>query len=115
MFNLISSAVAQEAGAAAQQPNALMSFVPFVLIFVVFYFLMIRPQKKKMDEQNSFLNNLQKGAEVYTASGIIGTVYGLTDKVVTLDVGEGTKIKVLKAQIVGLAQKLFETKEEKKK
>lgn len=106
---LISDVQAQEAAAA--QPNVLMQFAPFIAIFAIFYFLMIRPQKKKMMEEQNLLNSLNKGDEIYTKSGIIGTIVGLTEKVVTLEVSQGVKMKVLRSQIAGLAQKLFEKNE----
>lgn len=115
-----SSAVAQEAtqaaaGAApATQPSPLMQFLPFILIFVIFYFLMIRPQKKKMQDEQKLLNALQKGDEVYTKSGIIGTIIGLTDSVATLDLGENSKMKILRGSIAGKADSLFKKPEEKK-
>ncbi|MCO4795120.1 MAG: preprotein translocase subunit YajC [Bacteriovoracaceae bacterium] len=108
----ISSANAQDA--AAGQPGGFASFIPFVLIFGIFYFLMIRPQKKRIDEENAMLATIGKGDEIFTKSGILGTIVGMTDKVITLEVGEGVKFKVLKSQIGGMAKKIFETKEEKK-
>ena len=116
MFNFISSAVAQDAvKTTANQPNAFASFLPFIMVIVVFYFLVIRPQKKKLEQEQAFLNKLDKGAEVYTKNGILGTITGLTDKIVTLEVSEGVKIKMLRSQIGGLAQKLFESVEDNKK
>lgn len=100
--------VASATQAAAQQPSPLASLVPFALIFVVFYFLLIRPQKKRMQEEQTLLGSLGKGDEVYTKSGLIGIIAGLTDKVVTLEVSDGVKVKVLRGQIGGLYQKLFE-------
>lgn len=116
MFSLfLSSAYAQTAaGGAGGQPNPLASFLPFVIIFFIFYFLMIRPQKKRMMEEENMLKALNKGDEIYTKSGLIGTITGLTDKVATLEVSDGVKLKVLRSQIAGLAAKLFEVKEEKK-
>ncbi|GAB4409804.1 MAG: preprotein translocase subunit YajC [Bacteriovoracaceae bacterium] len=116
MFSLfLSSAYAQTAsGGAGGQPNPLASFLPFVIIFFIFYFLMIRPQKKRLMEEENMLKALNKGDEIYTKSGLIGTITGLTEKVVTLEVADGVKLKVLRGQIAGLAAKLFETKEEKK-
>ncbi|OFZ52031.1 MAG: preprotein translocase subunit YajC [Bdellovibrionales bacterium RIFOXYB1_FULL_37_110] len=111
----VSNVFAQASTQNANQPNPIISFLPFILIFVIFYFLMIRPQKKKMQEESSMINALSKGDEIYTKSGIIGTIYGLTDKIVTLEVSEGVKLKVLKNQIGGSAKKLFEKKEETKK
>lgn len=105
---IVSSAQAQEATTGAQTPNPIMSFLPFIVIFLIFYFLMIKPQKKKMEEEQSMINSIAKGDEIYTKSGIIGTITGITDKIITLEVSEGVKMKVVKGQIGGLAKKLFE-------
>jgi preprotein translocase subunit YajC len=116
MFNLlISNTYAQTAAAAGQQPNGIMQFLPFVIIFAIFYFMMIRPQKKKMDQEQNMIAALKKGDEVYTKSGILGAITGLTDKIITLEIAEGVKIKVLKHQVAGLSKPLFEKKEEAKK
>jgi preprotein translocase subunit YajC len=74
---------------------------------------MIRPQKKRLDEENAMLAALGKGDEIYTKAGILGTVVGMTDKVITLEVAEGVKFKVLRSQIGGLAKKIFEAAENK--
>lgn len=117
MFNwIISSAAAQEAASAtgkAAQPGGFMAMAPFVLIFVVFYFLMIRPQQKKLKKEQEQVNALAKGDEVYTKSGLIGTVTGLTEKVMTLEVSEGVKIKVLRQSLGGNAKTILEDKKEK--
>lgn len=106
MFDfLISSAHAQAATPSAQSP--FVSFIPFVLIFLVMYFLMIRPQKKRMQEEQSFLSKLTHGDEVYTKSGILGKVTGIADKVVTLELEGGTRMKVLKSHIGGPSAPLF--------
>lgn len=106
MFDLlISTAHAQNAGQPGQP--AWVSFVPFVLIFLVMYFLMIRPQKKRMEEEQSFINKLSHGDEVYTKSGILGKITGIADKVVTLELEGGTKMKVLKSHIGGSASAIF--------
>jgi len=108
MLNLFfSSAFAQEVAAKPQQPNIIMQFVPFVLIFAVFYFLMIRPQKKRLDEEKKMLTTLGKGDEVYTKSGIIGVISGLTDDIVTLEIADGVKMKMLRGQIGGLSKSIF--------
>ena len=84
---MITTAYAQEASTGTKaQPNPIMGFLPFILVFAVFYFLMIRPQKKRMVREKNFLSSLKRGDEVYTKSGIIGTVRGLTEKVVDLEV-----------------------------
>ncbi len=91
--------------------NPMMQMLPIVLIFLIFYFLMIRPQKKQMDEEKELLENLQKDVEVFTKSGMLGTVVGITDKIITLEVSKDVKVKVLKSQIGGYSSKLFEKKE----
>ncbi len=106
------SAFAQDVAAGTPQ-NTFMSFVPLVAIFLVFYFLMIRPQKKKMVEEKNFLDNLKKGDEVYTKSGVLGVVYGIADKVVTLEINEQTKIKILKTAIAGSQKELFNPEPQK--
>ena len=102
---MVSNAYAQSTS--TPQPNPIMSFVPFVLIFVVFYFLMIRPQKKRMEQEKGFLAGLKKGDNVYTKSGVIGAIVGLTEKVVDLEVAQGVKLKVLRSQIADKTDKLF--------
>ena len=93
------TAFAQVTGAtpaAVPAQNPLMQFLPLVVVFVIFYFLMIRPQKKKFEQEQELLGKLAKGDEIYTKSGLIGTVYGITDTVVTVEVSDGVRFKVLK-------------------
>lgn len=116
MVNLLwSDAFAQAQGASVQQPAFWQSLMPIVIIFIIFYFLMIRPQKKKMDQEQAFLAGLNKGDEVYTKSGMIGTISGLTDRVVTLEVADGVRVKVLRGQIAGLMNTLLEEQNKNKK
>ena len=113
MFDfLMSDAMAQAATAGAKQ-NPVMQFVPLIMIGVIFYFLILRPQKKRMDQEQNFNKGLTKGDEVYTKSGIIGKITGLTDKVVTLEVSEGVKVKFVRAQVQGKADALFAKAETK--
>lgn len=94
---LISDAFAQTAPAAA--PGAEASFMPIVmmvLIFVVFYFLMIRPQVKRQKEHKAMVDGLNKGDEVVTAGGLVGKITELTDQYVTLQVAavDGRAVEV---------------------
>lgn len=108
MYSLLfSNAYAQ---AAPAQQNPIMSMLPLILVFVIFYFLMLRPQKKKMEQEKLYISGLQKGEEVYTKSGIIGKIYGITEKVVTLELEDGVKFKILKSHIGGSAKDIFATK-----
>jgi preprotein translocase subunit YajC len=83
--------------------NPIMSFLPLIVIFAIFYFLLIRPQQKKAKDHRSFLESLKRGDEVVTAGGLIGKVAGLTDKVVTLEIANNVKVKVTRTQIGGVA------------
>ncbi len=107
MSFLFANAHAQEATGTAASQAPMMNFIPFILVFFVFYFLMIRPQKKKLEQEKTFLGALKKGDEVYTKSGMIGTVVGLTDTVIDLEVAQGVKVKLLKGQVADFADKLF--------
>ncbi|HPS94179.1 MAG: preprotein translocase subunit YajC [Syntrophaceae bacterium] len=73
-----------------------MSIAPLILIFIVFYFLLIMPQQKKAKQHKQMLESIQKGDDVITSGGIHGKVVGITDQVLTIDVGEKMKIKVSK-------------------
>lgn len=73
------------------QPDPIMSFLPLIVIFVVFYFLIIRPQMKRSKEQKAMQEALQKGDEVVTASGQLGKVVKLSEQYITLDIGGGTQ------------------------
>lgn len=95
------AAFAQEA---AKKPSMLESVFPFIIIFAVFYFLIIRPQAKQRKKHASLLTQLKKGDQVITASGIYGTIEGLTEKFVTLEVDQGVKLKMLRSQVLGLAK-----------
>lgn len=98
----------------AAQPNFMEMMLPFVVIFAVFYFLIIRPQGKKQKEHQGFLTQLKRGDEVVTSSGILGTIDGLTDLYVTLEIANNVKIKVLRAQIAASAKNLNSNTTEKK-
>jgi preprotein translocase subunit YajC len=93
------TAATAAAPAASGQPSTLGMLLPFVLMFGVFYFLMIRPQQKKMKDHESLVTSLQKGEEVITNSGIFGKIHGIADKFITLEVDNNVRIKVLKNQI----------------
>lgn len=85
--------------AQAQAPGMMGMLFPFILMFAVVYFLMIRPQQKKMKEHQKMLTELQQGDEVLTASGILGKVSQLTDKVVTVEIAKNVEVKMLKNQV----------------
>jgi len=101
---LISNAYAQTP-AAAPFGGDLMAFLPMVLIFVVFYFLLIRPQQKKAKEHRTMLGALQKGDEVVTAGGMIGRVTKLSDQYATVEIAPGVETPVQRSAIAQLLPK----------
>ena len=82
------------------QQNPIMTFLPMILIIVVFYFFMIRPQMKKQKEVTAFRNSLAKGDKVVTTGGIYGKIIELKDNTVLLQVDDNVKIRVDKAALV---------------
>ncbi|MBF0494169.1 MAG: preprotein translocase subunit YajC [Candidatus Omnitrophica bacterium] len=95
-------AAADGAVATPQQPNPLISFLPIILIFLVFYFLLIRPQKKAQDDHGKMLKALQKNDEIVTSGGVLGTIVNIQDDIVTLRVDDNTRIKILKSSVAKL-------------
>jgi preprotein translocase subunit YajC len=81
---------------AQQAVNPLINFFPLILIFVIFYFLLIRPQKTKEKEHRKMLAGLNKNDEVVTSSGIHGTIVNVKDKTVILRIDENVKIEIEK-------------------
>ncbi len=76
------------------QSNALITFLPLLLVFVVFYFFMIRPQMRKQKEMTNYRSSLKKGDKVVTTGGIFGRVHEVKDNYVMMDVGGDFKLKV---------------------
>ena len=94
---IISPAFAQAAPAGGDA--GLMSFLPIILMFVLLYFLMIRPQMKRAKEQKAMIEALQKGDEVITAGGMVGKITKLTDQYVTVEVAPNTEIVLQRSAV----------------
>ena len=101
---LISPAYAQAAGA-SPQGDLLTTMLPMIAIFVVFYFLLIRPQQKKAKEARAMLAALEKGNEVVTAGGIVGRITRLSDQYVTVEIAPNTEITLQRHAISQLLPK----------
>jgi preprotein translocase subunit YajC len=105
---LISTAYAQGTGLSGLFDNqsALIQFLPLVLIFVVFYFLLIRPQQRKAKEHRVTLDALRRGDRVVTGGGIIGTVVRVdSPEEVVVDIAEGVRVRVVRSTITGVLAK----------
>lgn len=79
-----------------QAPNPILNLLPLALIFVIFYFMLIRPQKQKEKDHQKMLGNMAKNDEVVTASGIHGTIINVKEKTVILRIDENVKIELEK-------------------
>lgn len=104
----ISSAFAQSAPAAAaggDLQSTLMSMLPLVLMFVVLYFVMIRPQMKKQKEHKSMIDALAKGDEVVTMGGLLGKVSKLGDSHISLEVSNGVEVQLQRSAVVQVLPK----------
>jgi len=104
---LISAAYAQTTGIGIlDNQGALIQFLPIVLIFVVFYFLLIRPQQRKAKDHKTILDALRRGDRVVTGGGIIGTVARVeSPEEVTVDIADGVRVRVLRSTISSVLAK----------
>lgn len=104
----ISNAFAQTAPAAASggdMGSSLMSMLPLVLMFVVLYFIMIRPQMKKQKEHKTMVEALAKGDEVVIAGGVIGRVAKLSDSILHVEVADGVELQVQRVSVLQVLPK----------
>jgi len=86
------------------QGSQIMSFLPIILIFVIFYFLLIRPQQKRSKEHRGLLSNLKVGDNVLTSGGIYGRITGIRDDVITLEISDKVRVKVNRGHIAGMVK-----------
>lgn len=102
---LVSPAFAQ-AAAPAGGGDMLVSFLPFVLILVVFYFLLIRPQQKRLKEHKAMLEAVRRGDRIVTGGGIIGTVAKVdSDNELVVEIAEGVRVRVLRSTVTSVLAK----------
>ncbi|HSI59125.1 MAG TPA: preprotein translocase subunit YajC [Ideonella sp.] len=102
----ISNAFAQTApAAAASTTSSLMSFLPLVLMFVVLYFIMIRPQMKRQKEHKAMIEALAKGDEVVIGGGVLGRVAKMGDTYLHVEVSNGVEIQVQRSSVVQVLPK----------
>ena len=101
----ISNAFAQTAGAAADGQSSLLSMLPLVLMFVVLYFVMIRPQMKRQKEHKSMVEALAKGDEVVTSGGMLGRVSKMGETYLHIEVANGVELQVQRSSVVQVLPK----------
>lgn len=102
----VTPAFAQAAGAAPGGAAAFAQFLPIVLIFVIFYFLLIRPQQKKMKQHRAMVDALRRGDQVVTSGGIVAKVSKVQDDgMIEVEIADGVKVKVVKHTITQVLNK----------
>jgi preprotein translocase subunit YajC len=103
---LITPAYAQATGGLLDSSNAMVQFLPLVLIFVVFYFLLIRPQQRKQKEHRGMLEALRRGDRVVTGGGIVGTVNKVVSpEEVEVDIAQGVRVRIVRSTISSVLSK----------
>jgi len=99
---MMKNAHAEAAAPAASEGFA--SLIPLLLIMVIFYFLLIRPQQKKLKEHRTMVEATKKGDKIVTAGGILGKVTDVKDDILTVEIADGIKVKVKRDTIIGPAE-----------
>jgi preprotein translocase subunit YajC len=95
VFSLVSNLFAAD----PQQANAISSFMPLIVIFVIFYFFLIRPQQKKAKDHQKMINELKKDDKVITAGGIFGVVSSVKGEIIEVKIAENVKVQISKGSI----------------
>jgi preprotein translocase subunit YajC len=93
-----------QGGAAGGQQGGFGAFVPLILMFVIFYFLLIRPQQKKTKEHRKMIEGLKKGDRIVTSGGIHGRVTGITDATITVEIADKVRVKLNRGNVAGVMQ-----------
>jgi len=99
MFTSLAFAAAAPAGSAGSGMSAIVNFVPLILIFVVFYFLLIRPQQQQMKKHRAKLSAVKKGDQVVTGGGLVGKVTRVDETYVDVELGPNMKVKAVKSTL----------------
>jgi preprotein translocase subunit YajC len=91
-------------GAEGQGAGGLTSFIPLILMFVIFYFLLIRPQQKKNKDHREMVGNLRKGDRIITSGGLHGRITGVSESTLTVEIADKVRVKINRGNVSGLAQ-----------
>lgn len=95
---------AQGAGGGAAGPGPLVNLMPIALMFVILYFLMIRPQQKRAREHETMVQNLKRGDDIVTSGGIHGRVQTIADKVLTVEIAPNVRIRLDREQVASVVR-----------
>lgn len=95
----IAYAMGQGGDAAGQGAGGFTGFIPLILMFVIFYFLLIRPQQKKTKQHREMVSNLHKGDRIITSGGIHGRITGLDETILTVEISDRVRVKVARGNV----------------
>lgn len=101
-------------GAGGEGAGGFAGFIPLILMFVIFYFLLIRPQQKRTKEHRQMISNLKKGDRIITSGGLHGRITGMDESTLTVEIADKVRVKVARGNVANLAQPAAQSKPEKK-
>ena len=93
------------AQAASQQRSMLASFIPLILIFLIFYFLLIRPQQKKQKEHKILLDSIQRGDQILSSGGFLGKVLKVDNDKLTVEIAKGVNVTIIRSTVADVIKK----------
>lgn len=99
MFTNIAYAMGQGGAAGQGAGGSFSAFIPLILMFVIFYFLLIRPQQKKAKEHRDMISNLKKGDRILTSGGIYGRITGMDDTTLTVEISDKVRVKLARGNV----------------
>jgi len=111
----IAYAMGTGGGATGQGAGGFTSLIPIILMFVIFYFLLIRPQQKKSKEHREMINRLKKGDRIITSGGLHGQITAVDDTTMTVEIADRVRVKVARGNVAQVVQATSGTQETKKK
>jgi preprotein translocase subunit YajC len=103
-----------QGGAGGQGAGGLSGFIPLILMFVIFYFLLIRPQQKKTKEHRAMIANLKKGDRIITSGGLYGRITGMDENTLTVEIADKVRVKVARGNVGAKVQTASQEPQEKK-
>ena len=102
-------------GGGGEGAGGFTGFIPLILMFVIFYFLLSRPQQKKTKEHRQMISNLKKGDRIITSGGIHGRITGMDESTLTVEIADKVRVKVARGNVSNLAQPAAQSQPDKKK
>ena len=102
MLNNIAYAMGQSGAGGAGAGGGFTAFIPLILMFVIFYFLLIRPQQKKAKEHREMITNLKKGDRIVTSGGLYGRITGLDEATLTVEISDKVRVKIARGNVTSV-------------